>query len=79
MPNPILLENNPQLAELIQSLLDRFEGHYDLQKVEDQATLAEGLREIGAHIARNGKTASLKVVVGDDGVRTLTVQTIPRK
>ena len=77
MINPEIKENDPELASLIESFEGRFQRNYELSNVEHAATLAEGCREIGEHIARNSSSAILQVGVGADGVVSLTVTCNP--
>ncbi len=77
MVNPELKENDPELAKLIESFEGRFHRNFDLSNVEHAATLAEGCREIGDHIARNSSSATLQVGTGADGVVSLTVTCSP--
>lgn len=66
--NPILAENSPNLAEVIESLLRRYDRSFNLNKVQDQATLAEGMRELGEHVALNGKLAKLEIEHSSTGL-----------
>ena len=71
--HPGLVENSPELAEAIQSIMDRFDRSYKFSKIEDQATFVEGMQEIGQHLALNNSTATLKVEVSSGGIVQVTV------
>jgi len=77
MSNPELTESNPELAKLIEQLESRYARNYDLTRVEDQATLAEAMAELGQHAAINGQTANLSLGVGARGIVSINVTTTP--
>ena len=77
MKNPEFDEKHPELAAEVNSLVDRFERGYDLKQVEDQATFAEAMQQLGAHVARNSSSGTISVGVGPNGVVTVTATSTP--
>jgi len=78
MINPELKENDPALAEVVEQLLDRYDRQFDLTVTEDQATLAEGLHELGHHIATNGQHATVEIAHGPKGLTALNITIAPK-
>lgn len=76
--SPVLKEEQPELAEVIEQIMRRFDRSYDLSQMEDASTLAEGLHEIGGHIALNGARASVSIDVGGQGIVSISVNVTPK-
>ncbi|MFX9034989.1 hypothetical protein ABTN36_18415, partial [Acinetobacter baumannii] len=54
-----------------------FERSYDLTKNGDRLTLVEALTEIGKATAMTGKSATLALSFGADGITGVTVTSVP--
>lgn len=76
--NPVLKENNPELAEYIAQLSGQFERGYELAGNDaERACLIEGIKEFGKLVASGSKSASLSVDVGDSGLTRITITANP--
>lgn len=77
MPNANEIVQDPKRAEAIDRLQGSFQKDYDLSKPADRQTLVEGLAECGKAVALTGKTASLSITYGVDGITAVSVNSTP--
>jgi len=78
MPNPELRETKPELADVVEQLEARYGRAFDLGEMADQATCAEGMQELGRHIARNSSQATISIGVGAKGITQVTITANPK-
>ena len=79
MPNPELQENDPALAEVVDQLESMFHRSYNLSEMADAATLAEGLHQLGMHLAQNSQVANVSIGVGANGITSVSVTATPKQ
>ncbi len=71
----ILDQNNPAVAEFVESWRNMFEKSYDFSKTEDQATFYEGVMQMAKHVATTNATATLKTNVSSQAVSEIVIAT----
>lgn len=75
--NQILRQKNPDLANLLDRWVDKYERSYDLSSVRDQADFYEGVLEMARHMASASSTGRLNLAVGPSGPNELKLSVTP--
>lgn len=71
--NPELVENDPQLAEIVEQIISRYDRSFDFSNLADQSTFAEAMHELGQHLALNKAKGQISISHGSKGINGLSI------
>jgi len=73
----ILKQRRPEIAEFIEHWRSKYQKNFDFSDSKEQANFYEAMVELGRHLASTASSASLNVVVSNDGLCHVDVNSTP--